>query len=414
MNEGCVPTKALLRSAEVMHLVARRAADFGVEIDGTVRFNLARAVARKDDIVNGILRGIYSALDRKREKITFIRGAATFLNDHEIDTGDARLSFKKAIIAVGARNTTPPIPGITEIPFLTNRTALMLETLPERLIVIGGGYVGVEFAQMYRRFGSAVTLLGRNVQLAPGEDPELAALLADYLREEGMDVRLGAPVLSARKTGDGVTVTAQIDGTPTDFTADAVLLAAGRVGNIDSLGLDAAGIATTGKFIAVDDRLATSQPHIWTIGDAKGGLMFTHVATYDGPLAALNAVKGLGKKVDYRVVPRAMFSDPTLASVGLGEAEARAQGLPVKVGSVAADGARAKAIGDRRGRLRAVVNAETDEILGFHILAPHGDDLLHETVAAMHNHGTIQRISKSIHVHPTLSEMVKAAAKAAR
>ena len=397
-----------------MHLVARRAAEFGVEVDGSVRFNLAKAVARKDAIVGGILRGIYGGLKRKREKITFIRGAATFLNDHEIDTGDSRLSFEKAIIAVGARNTVPPISGMDDVPFLTNRTALMLETLPERLIVIGGGYVGVEFAQMYQRFGSAVTLLGRNVQLAPGEEPELAALLADYLREEGMAVHTGTPVLSARKTGDGVTITAQVDGKPTDFSADVVLLAAGRVGNIDSLGLEAAGIDTAGKFIAVDDRLATSQPHIWTIGDAKGGLMFTHVATYDGPLAALNAVKGLGKTVDYRVVPRAMFSDPTLATVGLTEADARAQSLPVKIGSVAADGARAKAIGESRGRLKAVVNAETDEILGFHILAPHGDDLLHEAVAAMHGHGTIQRISKSIHVHPTLSEMVKAAAKAAR
>ncbi len=396
-----------------MHLVARRAAEFGVEVDGTVKFNLAKAVARKDGIVNGILRGIYGALDRKREKITFIRGAATFLNDHEIDTGDSRLSFEKAIIAVGARNTIPSISGLDGVPYLTNRTALVLETLPERLIVIGGGYVGVEFAQMYQRFGSAVTLLGRNVQLAPGEEPELAALLADYLREEGMAVHTGAPVLSARKTDDGVVITALVDGTPTDFPADAMLLAAGRVGNLDSLGLGVAGIATVGKFIAVDNQLATSQPHIWTIGDAKGGLMFTHVATYDGPLAALNAVKGLGKTVDYRVIPRAMFSDPTLATVGLTEADARAQGLPVKVGSVAADGARAKAIGESRGRLKAVVHAETDEILGFHILAPHGDDLLHEAVAAMHGHGTIQRISKSIHIHPTLSEMVKAAAKAA-
>lgn len=199
-------------------------------------------------------------------------------------------------------------------------SALFLEELPSSMIVIGGGYIGTEFAQMYGRFGTQVTLLGRNRQLVPGEDPELADLLAEYL----------------------------------------------------------------------------------------------HVATYDGPIAALNAVKGLGRGVDYRVVPRAIFSDPTLAAVGLTEAEAREQGYDVVVGSVPADGARAKAIGDRRGRLRAVVDRATSEILGYHILASHGDDLLHEAVVAMHEGGRIERISKSIHVHPTLSEMVKAAVKAAR
>ena len=194
-----------------------------------------------------------------------------------------------------------------------------------------------------------------------------------------------------------------------------MLLAAGRIGNTNRLDLAAAGVvAGEREFVAVDEHLATSQPHIWAIGDVKGGLMFTHVATYDGPIAALNAVKGAGRKVDYRVVPRAVFSDPTLASVGLTEAEALEQGFDVAVGSVAADGARAMAIGDRRGRLKAVVDKTNDEILGYHILAPHGDDLLHEAVAAMHGRGTVDRIRKSIHIHPTLGEMVKAAARAAR
>lgn len=413
MNEGCVPTKAMIRSAEVMHTVARRAAEFGVEIEGRVRFNLRKAVARKDGIVQGILDGIYGGL-RRQEAITFLRGEARFLNDHEIDTGEGRLSFAKTIIAAGARNAVPPIEGLAGIEYLTNRSALFLEELPSRLVVIGGGYVGLEFAQMYARFGAQVTLLGRNPQLAPGEDAELAGLLADTLREEGIAVHTAAPVLSARAEGTEKVVTARVNGEETDFRAEAVLVAAGRVGNTDNLNLQAAGI-DVGKrgFVQVDDRLTTNQPHIWAIGDVKGGHMFTHVATYDGPIAALNAVKGLGKTVDYRVVPRAIFTDPTLAAVGLTEAEARAQGFQAAVGSVPADGARAKAIGDTRGRLKAVVNKPTGEILGFHILTPHGDTLLHEAVAAMHDHGSIERISKSIHVHPTLSEMVKSAAKAA-
>ncbi len=373
------------------------------------------AVARKDDIVRGIHRSIHSALEGRSERIDFLRGEARFLNDHEVDTGDQRLSFENAIVATGARRAVPPIPGLDSIDTLDNRSALLLDEVPESLVVIGGGYVGIEFAQMYARFGSRVTLLGRNEQLAPSEDTELADLLADYLREDGIDVRTGASVTAVRADGTSKVVSAQIADESHDFQAKAVLLAAGRVGNTDRLELASAGV-TTGKkgFIEVDEQLRTSQPHIWAIGDVKGGWMFTHVATYDGPIAALNAVKHHGKSTDYRIVPRTVFSDPTLASVGLTEAEARDQGIDVTVGSVPVNGARAKAIGERRGKLKAVVDSTNGEILGFHILAPHGDDLVHEAVAAMQSGGTIDRISKSIHVHPTLSEMVKAAARAAK
>ncbi len=398
-----------------MHLVARRAAEFGVEIDGTVRFDLRRAVQRKDTIVQGILDGIYRGL-QGQEAITFLRGQARFLNDHEVDTGDRRLSFARAIIATGARHAVPPIPGLAHVDYLTNRSALQLHELPNHLMVVGGGYVGIEFAQMYARFGSRVTLLGRNRQLAPGEEPELAQLLAEYLWEEGVEVHTDAPVLRVRQEGNEKVVTARIEGQERDFRGDALLIATGRVGNTDGLHLDAAGVIRDAKtgFVSVDEQLRTSQPHIWAIGDVKGGWMFTHVATYDGPIAALNAVKELGRTVDYRVVPRAIFSSPTLAAVGLTEEEARAQGYEVKVGSVPAVGGRATAMGDTRGRLKAIVKADDGQILGFHILAPHGDDLLHEAVAAMYDHGTIDRIARSIHVHPTLSELVKAAARAAR
>jgi len=364
----------MIRSAEVMHLVARRAAEFGVEIEGSVHFNLATAAARKDAIVNGIIRGIHGGLKRRRKAITFIQGQARFLNDHEMDTGDGRLSFDKAIIATGARNTVPPIEGIDEVEYLTNRTALLLETLPSSMIIIGGGYVGIEFAQMYGRFGTQVTLLGRNRHLAPGEDTELSDLLAGYLREEGIAVHTGTSVKSVRTQGAEKVATALVDGAETHFRADTILLAAGRGANIDALDLTAAGVVTKAQgFVQVDDQLHTSQPHVWAIGDVTGGWMFTHVATYDGPIAALNAVKGLGRTVDYRVVPRAIFSDPTLAAVGLSEAEARSRGYDVAVGSAPADGARAKAIGDNRGRLKAVVDKATGQILGFHILAPHGN-----------------------------------------
>ena len=398
-----------------MHLVARRAAEFGVEIAGDVRFNLRKAVARKDKIVAGIHEGIYSALDRRKEAITFIRGQAKFLNEHEIDTRDQRLSFDQAIIATGARRQIPSIQGLEQIDCLTNETALLLDSLPDHMVVVGGGYVGIEFAQMYSRFGTQVTLLGRNAHLASGEDPELADLLADYLREEGIEIHTNAPVLRVRQDGAKTIVTAQVENVERDFTGDALLLATGRVGNTDTLGLTAAGIATAQRgFVSVDEQLQTRQPNIWAIGDVKGGWMFTHVATYDGPIAALNAIKGQGRSVDYRVVPRAVFSSPTLAAVGMTANEAQVQGYDIKVGEASAKGGRSQAIGDMRGKLKAVVNRVNDEILGFHILAPHGDDLLHEAVTAMHGSGTIDRITKSIHVHPTLSELVKSAARAAR
>ncbi len=404
----------MLRSAEVMHLVARRAAEFGVELEGPVRFHLHQAVERKNRIVQGIVDSIHANLRKRGDAIDFIVGEARFLGPHEIETESRRLSFEKAIVATGARRTVPPIPGLDDTEYLTNRSALDLDRLPASLIVVGGGYVGIEFAQMYARFGTHVTLLGKNAQLAPGEDPELAGLLAGYLRDEGIDVHTRAVASAVRREGDQNIVVATVGDGEREFRADAVLLATGRIGNTDQLNLAAAGVETKERgFIQVDEELRTSQPHIWAIGDVTGGWMFTHVATYDGPIAALNAVKGLGRKVDYRVVPRAVFSDPTLAAVGLSEQEARERGYDVAVGSVKADGARAMAIGDRRGLLKAVVNRPDGEILGFHLLAPHGDDLLHEAVAAMHGHGAIERISKSIHVHPTLSEMVKSAARAA-
>lgn len=405
----------MICSAEVMHLVARRAAEFGVEVQGPVRFNLAKAVARKNRIVQGIIENIYRGLQERQDTITFLRGHARFVSDHEVDTGDRRISFEKAIIATGARRFVPPIEGLESVEYLNNDTALHLKDLPSSLIVIGGGYVGIEFAQMYARFGTRVTLIGRNPQPAKGEDRELADLLADYLREEGIEVYTNAPVVRVSEERKTKVVVARVNGQERAFRAEAVLLAAGRVGNTDDLDPAAAGVEVDRRgFVRVDEELRTGQPHIWAVGDVKGGWMFTHVATYDGPIAALNAVKGIQRRVDYRVVPRAIFSDPVLAAVGLTEEEAREQGYDVIVGRAPADGARSKAIGDTRGLLKAVVDARTGEILGFHILAPHGDDLIHEVVVAMHGHGTVDRITQSIHVHPTLSELVKAAARAAR
>lgn len=398
-----------------MHLAARRAAEFGVEIAGSVQFNLPVAMARKDRIVKGIISGIYDALDKRKDSIRFLRSPATFVNAHEVETGDDRVIFNKAIIATGARAGIPPVPGLEEVGFITNREALALTRMPESLIVIGGGYVGIELAQMYSRFGSHVVLLGRNRQLTPGEEPDLARRLAAYLKKEGLEVHTSATVTQVEQRDGLKVVTAHIKGASQQFSAEQILVAAGRVPNTTGLGLENAGVEVTKRgAIVVDAQLRTSMPHIFAIGDVCGGYMFTHRATYDGPIAALNAVKDSGRETDYRVLPRAVFSVPTLAAVGLTESEALARGHQIRVGKAQAVGGRSNALGDTRGMLKVILEEDTNVILGFHILAPHADDLIHEAVVAMHDHGTIERISKSIHVHPTLSELVKSVAKAAR
>ncbi len=397
-----------------MHLIKRRAHEFGVRgvNPDAVTFDLAAAVARKDAIVKGIIDGVYAAL-KKNKNITFLKGHAEFASPVDIRLDGRRIAADKTILAVGARVADADIPGLAEAGYMTNYEALELEELPESMIVIGAGYVGVEFAQMYARFGTKVTLLGRAPRVMPKEEPEISKQLADVLRAEGIDVRTSAVVARAGRENRRRFIIAHIDGAEQRFEAEVMLLAAGRVARVDGLGLKQAGVEMETAYLSADDELRTRASNIWSIGDANGGYMFTHRATYDGPLAALNAVRGLRKKVDYRVVPRAVFTEPTLASVGMTEAEAREAGHEVKVGqSLFAHSGRAKAIGQTEGLVKLIADAKTGVLLGGHILGPHADILIHQVVTAMYKRGTAEAIAKSIHIHPTLSEAVKSAAKA--
>lgn len=416
MNEGCIPTKTLLRSAEVMHLVKEKAGLYGVRgVDpDEITFDLAAAVARKDQIVQGIIDGIHKGLKRN-QNITYISGKAEFTSPVDIKIDQRSITSKNTILAVGARLYIPEIPGLNEVGYLTNNEGLHLGELPESMVIIGGGYIGVEFAQMYSRFGTRVTLLGRGPRLMKKEEPELSELLAGILVEESIDVHNSAEVILAGRSNNQKFVMARMDNQERRFEAAEILLATGRVARTTNLGLEQAGLEMDGAFIKVDDQLRTTAKNIWSLGDANGGLMFTHRATYDGPVAALNAVKGSGKRVDYRVVPRAVFSEPALASVGLTEAEATKKGYDVKVGiSYFKDSGRAKAIAQTEGLVKIVVDQKTEKILGGHILGPRADDLIHEVVTAMQGGGDLDLLTKSIHIHPTLSEQVKNAAKAAR
>ena len=416
MNEGCIPTKTLLRSAEVMHLVRNRSAEFGVRgMDPqALSFDLTAAVQRKDAIIAGIVSGIQRNIQRN-DGIDFITGRAEFTSPVDLKVDGKALQADKTILAIGSTIITPPIPGLDEAGYITNNEALHLSTVPASMIIIGGGYVGIEFAQMYSRFGTNVTLLGRAPRVMPNEEPELSEYLGTLLSDEGIELHTSAEVKAAGKTNGQRYVIAQVDGIEKRFESDVILLAAGRAAPVADLGLDEAGVEMAGAFLSSNEQLQTTAPNIWSLGDANGGYLFTHRAIYDGPIAALNAVKGLGKTVDYRVVPRAAFTEPALASVGMTEQQARDAGYKVKIGiEQFADYGRAQAIGETEGMVKIVVDDNNDEILGGHILGPHADILIHQVAIAMHENGTLDRLTKTIHVHPTLSEVVKGAAKAAR
>ena len=399
-----------------MHMVRDRAYEFGVRgIDPTkLWFDLETAVIRKDNIVQSIIDGINGWV-KPNPNITFMRGHAEFTSPVDIRVDGKTITAAKSIIATGSRTADVQIPGLKEIGYLTNREALMLKKVPSSLIIIGGGYIGIEFAQMYARFGTKVTLLSRSPRLMKQEEPELSKRLAQILTAEGIDVRLRATAVRAEKESSQNVIIAEINGQEVRFVAEDILYAAGRVPRVDGLGLEQAGVQFGSQGIHYDKTLRTTATNIWSLGDVNGGAMFTHRATYDGPIVALNAVKDTGRTIDYRVVPRAVFTQPALASVGLTEAEAVAAGHEIKTGVAYFEhSGRAKAIGETEGMLKFIADAQNGELLGGHILGPHADDLIHQVVMAMHNKGTAESLYKSIHIHPTLSEMVKDAAKKLR
>lgn len=342
--------------------------------------------------------------------VTLFRGNARFVDEHRLETEEGHAEFRNALIATGARPRVPPIPGLDGIPFATSDDLLHARELPRHLICLGAGAVALEFAQVYRRLGAEVTIIQRGSQLATLEDAELAQLLRRYLEDEGIRVLTDATIEHVELV-DRFPSVVLADGRR--LTGEKLLLGLGRAPVIDGLGLEEVGIDARASGVAVDETLRTSLPHVYAIGDAIGGWMFTHVATYEAPIAVANMLEGRGERPDYRVIPRAIFTSPELAGVGLTEEQARASGRDVQVRrfDVGKTG-KARALGDRRGRIKFVLDLRTDEILGAHILARHGADLLPGPMVAMNTPGrTLAPLLATIHAHPTLSEAVKIAAR---
>ncbi|HKI57748.1 MAG TPA: mercuric reductase [Trueperaceae bacterium] len=411
VNEGCTPTKTMIASARVAHL-ARRAADYGVQAgDGEVRVDLERVRQRKRDMVESFRSGSESSL-RKLDTLDLLMGTGRFTAPHEIRVelgggGSRTLTAPTIVIDVGTRPTLPPIDGLDDVPYLTNASLMELGEVPEHLLVIGGGYVGVEFAQAFRRFGSRVTLLQREPQLLTREDGDVAEALTDVLRDEGIDVRLNAEVGSVARVDGGVRLTAAVDGERRTAEGSHLLVAAGRRPNTDALGLDRAGIELTERgFVPVDDRLRTRVDGVYALGDVTGGPAFTHTSYDDYRILASDMLgDGSRRGTGERILAYTVYTDPQLGRVGLSEREARNAGFEVRVATLPMSRvARALETGETRGLMKAVVDADTLQILGAAMLGSEGGELAAAIQIAMLGKLPYTTLRDAPIAHPSYAE----------
>jgi pyruvate/2-oxoglutarate dehydrogenase complex dihydrolipoamide dehydrogenase (E3) component len=408
VNDGCIPTKTLVASARVAHL-ARRAAEYGVGIGGPVRVDMAAVKARKDRIVQASL----DSLDRwirGTPNLSLVWGSARFVGPREIAVGDDRLSAPRIFINTGGRPLVPDWPGLAGTPYLTNTSMMALDTLPRHLIVAGGSYIGLEFAQMYRRFGSEVTVLEYADRLIAREDPDVSDAVRDILEAEGITVHLSARDLTVAPQGDGggVRLDAAVGGRSVTVAGSHLLLAVGRRPNVEDLDLAAAGARLDAKgFIAVDEQLRTSVDGIWAMGDVNGRGAFTHTAYNDHEIVAANLLDGDARRLSDRIPAYALFTDPPLGRVGMTEAEVRATGRPALKGQLPMTRVgRARERGETRGFMKVLVDRETRLILGAALLCVEGDEIVHSLLDVMAARAPYTVVQRSVHIHPTVSELI--------
>ena len=406
VNTGCIPTKAMVASAYAAHM-ARRAADFGVRIEGAVSVDLAQVKARKDAISARSRIGLEKMLTTT-PRCELIRGHARFRAPHEVAAGDRVLSAPEIFVNVGGRARVPSLRGIETTPFLTNTSLLGLETLPEHLVVIGGSYIGLEFGQMFRRFGSRVTIVEMGSAVIGREDADISQAIHEVLTGEGIDVRLNAECVVVSGIPGNVTATVECaDGAPT-ITGTHLLLATGRRPNTDDLGLDAAGIRTDDHgYIEVDDQLRASVDGVWALGDCNGKGAFTHTSYNDYEIVAGNLLDGGSRRVTDRILAYGLYVDPPLGRAGLTEAEVRKRGRPALVGKRPMTRVgRAVEKGEANGLMKIVVDQESREILGAAVLGPGGDEAIHCVLDTMYAKAPYDLLQRAVHIHPTVAELL--------
>jgi pyruvate/2-oxoglutarate dehydrogenase complex dihydrolipoamide dehydrogenase (E3) component len=406
VNTGCTPTKTLVASAHAAHL-ARRAAEYGIVLGGDVSIDMKRIKGRQRAIVRAQREGV-EQLVRNQPNCTVYKGHARFAAAHQISVGDDLLTADKIIINVGGRANIPALPGVDKVRVLTNTGLLELDELPRHLVIVGGSYVGLEFAQIYRRFGARVTVVEMGPRLIQREDLDVSAAVQEILEAEGVQIRLAAECIRFESRGADVCVGVDCKIGEPEIVGSHVLLAVGRRPNTDDLGLELAGVEVDKHgYIVVDDALQTTASGIWAMGDCNGRGAFTHTAYNDFEIVAANLLDGASRHVSDRIPAYALFIDPPLGRVGLSETEARATGKRLLIGSrPMTQVGRAVEKSETLGFMKVVVDAESHDILGAAILGTDGDEAIHGILDTMYAKANYRTLQRAVHIHPTVSELI--------
>ncbi len=406
VNTGCIPTKTMVASAYAAHL-ARRASEYGVNINGAVTVDMKKVKARKDAVSGKSNSGVENWL-KGMTNCTVYQGHGRFEAPHEISVGDARLSAEKIFINVGGRAVVPDISGRENISFYTNSSMMEMDFLPRHLMIIGGSYIGLEFGQMFRRFGSEVTILENGPRIIGREDQDVSDTIRDILLGEGINIRLNTKCTHLAKDGDDIVATLESQGESDKLRGSHLLFAIGRRPNTDDLGLDKAGVATDERgYIVVDDQLRTNVDGIWALGDCNGKGAFTHTSYNDFEIVAANLLDNDSRRISDRIQTYALFVDPPLGRAGMTDAEVRKSGRKALVGMRPMTRvARAVEKGESQGFMKIVVSADTKEILGAAILGPGGDEVIHSVLDLMYAKQPYTVMQRAMHIHPTVSELL--------
>jgi pyruvate/2-oxoglutarate dehydrogenase complex dihydrolipoamide dehydrogenase (E3) component len=406
VNTGCTPTKTLIASAYAAH-IARRAADYGVTIAGAVKVDMKAVKARKDAVVAPSHSGVERSL-KTLAGCTVYEGHGRFVAEKKVAVNGSELTADRIFINVGARAAIPPIPGLDRLPYLTNSSMMDIDFLPPHLVILGGSYIGLEFGQAYRRFGSEVTVIELGPRLIAREDADVSQAVADFLKEEGIDVRVDSKVIGVEKQGNAIGVKIESAGKTSQVVGTHVLVAIGRRPNTDDLGLDKAGIATDKHgYIQVDDQLRTNVSGIWAMGDCNGRGAFTHTSWNDFEIVAANLLDNDQRRVSDRITAYALYTDPPLGRAGMTETEVRKTGKAALISTRAMeDVSRAYEKGETKGFMKILVDRDSEQILGASFLGLSGDEAIHCVLDVMYAKAPYTVIQRAMHIHPTVSEFI--------